>query len=145
MKKLISLIIILTFGYYLLKAQTNLTTKTIASNLDTPWEILWGSDNFIWVTERLGKISRIDPNSGLVSEVILIADALESGEGGLLGMVLDPDFSTNNHFYVGYNYFAPGYDYREKIVRFTYNPSTGKAEIGRATPKRLSPVVVMAA
>ena len=126
--KIINILMVFLFvGLSVLKAQNNLTTKTIASNLDTPWEILWGPDNFIWVTERLGKVSRINPNTGIISEIIQISDAKEAGEGGLLGMVLDPDFSANNYFYVAYNYFAAGNDYREKIVRFTYNPSTEKA------------------
>ena len=126
MKQGITLFALLIFNWSTLTAQ-NLITKTIASNLDTPWEILWGPDNYIWVSERLGKISRINPNTGEISEVILIADAKEAGEGGLLGMVLDPDFSANNYFYAAYNYFAAGNDYREKIVRFTYNPATEKA------------------
>jgi len=117
------LIIVLTT----LNAQNNLKTRTVATNLDTPWEILWGPDDFIWVTERMGKISRINPNTGAVSEVIQIADVREVGEGGLLGMAIDPDFSENYYFYVGYNYYASGNIYREKIVRFTFNPTTGKA------------------
>ena len=43
-------------------------------------------------------------------------------------MVLDPDFLTNNFLYVGYNYYAAGNKYSEKIVRFTYDPSSGKAD-----------------
>lgn len=127
MKQFVTIIVLCLLSSQILKAQNNLTTKTIANNLDTPWEILWGSDNFIWATERFGRISRINPNSGEVLEVISIDDSEEVGEGGLLGMVIDSDFLTNNFFYVAYNYFATGNDYREKIVRFTYNPSTGKA------------------
>ncbi|HSO87599.1 MAG TPA: PQQ-dependent sugar dehydrogenase [Draconibacterium sp.] len=127
MKTLILISALLIIGLENAKAQNNLKTRTVATNLDTPWEILWGPDNYIWVTERLGKISRINPENGAVSEVILISEAKEVGEGGLLGMVTDPDFSVNNYFYVAYNYYAAGNDYREKIVRFTFNPSTGKA------------------
>jgi len=121
------LLVLLLFGFSTLQSQNNLKTRTVATNLDTPWEILWGPDNYIWVTERVGKISRINPNSGAVSEVLKVTDAAEVGEGGLLGMILDPDFSANNYFYIAYNYLAAGNDYREKVVRFTYNPSTGKA------------------
>ncbi len=128
MKRIISLLVLSIFSFSFLQAQQNLITKEIATNLDTPWEILWGPDNFIWATERQGKVSRINPNTGEILEVVLISDARESGEGGLLGMVLDPDFNTNNYFYVAYNYLAVGNDYREKIVRFSYNPSSGKAD-----------------
>jgi aldose sugar dehydrogenase len=127
MKTLILISAFLFIGLETTIAQNNLKTRTVATNLDTPWEIIWGPDDFIWVTERIGKISRINPGTGVVSEVIQISDARESGEGGLLGMVINPDFQTNNYFYVAYNYFATGNVYREKIVRYTYNPSTGKA------------------
>ena len=127
MKRNIVLLALLMCGFSSLQSQNNLKTRTVAANLDTPWEILWGADNYIWVTERTGKISRVNPNSGAVSEVLIVADVTEISEGGLLGMILDPDFSTNNYFYIAYNYFAAGNDYREKIVRFTFNPSTGKA------------------
>jgi glucose/arabinose dehydrogenase len=127
MKTFILISVLLIIGLTTSNAQNNLKTRTVATNLDTPWEIIWGPDDFIWVTERMGKISRINPNTGAVSEVIQIADVREVGEGGLLGMAIDSDFTANNYFYVVYNYYASGNIYREKIVRFTYNPSTGKA------------------
>ena len=127
MKTIVIHLVFILLVFKTLNAQTNLQTKVIAANLDTPWEILWGPDNFIWFTERSGKISRLNPGSGEVSEVIQIADAREVGEGGLLGMVLDPDFLSNSFLYVGYNYYATGNQYSEKIVRFTYDQSSGKA------------------
>jgi len=128
MKTFILISALLIIGLENVKAQNNLKTRTVATNLDTPWEIIWGLDDFIWVTERPGKISRINPVTGAVSEVIQIFDVREVGEGGLLGMAIDPDFNANNYFYVSYNYNASGNIYREKIVRFTYNPATGKAD-----------------
>lgn len=128
MKKILALILVLHGCMSDTFAQNNLHTRTIASNLDTPWEIIWGPDNYIWFTERQGTISRVNPETGAVSEIINIADVHEVGEGGLLGMVLDPDFSENNFFYVAYNYNAVGNDYREKIVRFTWHPETETAD-----------------
>ena len=49
--------------------ETPIDTLTVASKLDTPWEILWGPDDHIWITERYGRISRLDPNSGAITEV----------------------------------------------------------------------------
>ncbi|MBK6283085.1 MAG: PQQ-dependent sugar dehydrogenase [Draconibacterium sp.] len=128
MKTIVILVTLIALLIKTANAQTEFHTKTIAANLDTPWEILWGPDNFIWFTERSGKISRVNPDTGEVFEVIQIADAREVGEGGLLGMVTDPDFLTNNYFYVAYNFYAAGNNYREKIVRYTFNPATGKAD-----------------
>ena len=128
MKKAVFLLLILFSGFTYAKAQTNLTTKNIATNLDTPWEILWGPDNYIWFTERQGKVGRVNPATSEVFEVISISEVSEVGEGGLLGMTLDPGFPDSSYFYVAYNYYADENNYREKIVRFTYHPETGKAD-----------------
>lgn len=100
-----------------------LEEKVLAQNLSHPWEILWGPDNFIWMTERGGRISRVNPGSGEVTPVYTIPDVQSAGEGGLLGMVLHPSFTANPHVYVTYNYNSAS-GYREKIVRFTYNGTT---------------------
>ena len=95
----------------------------IAQNLNFPWEILWGPDNNIWMTERGGKISRLNPTTGAISAVITITEVVSNGEGGLLGMVLHPNFSTTPHLFVVYNYNTSA-GYKEKVVRYTYNGTT---------------------
>ena len=95
----------------------------IAQNLNFPWEILWGPDNNIWMTERGGKISRLNPATGAISAVITITEVVSNGEGGLLGMVLHPNFSTTPHLFVVYNYNTSA-GYKEKVVRYTYNGTT---------------------
>ena len=39
---------------------TLLTARVVDNSLMIPWEILWGPDDHIWVTERRGRIIRID-------------------------------------------------------------------------------------
>jgi len=95
--------------------------SVIVQGLNFPWEILWGPDNFIWMTERGGKISRVNPATGTVSLLHTINEVVANGEGGLLGMVLHPNFSTTPHVFVAYNYNSGGY--KKKIVRFTYTGS----------------------
>lgn len=95
--------------------------SVIVQGLQFPWEILWGQDNHIWMTERGGKISRVNPATGSVTLLHTISEVVATGEGGLLGMVLHPDFSANPYVYVAYNYNSGGY--KEKIVRFTYTGS----------------------
>lgn len=96
-----------------------LKDSIIAEGLNFPWEITWGADNFIWITERGGKISRINPATGVVTLLHTVAETATNGEGGLLGMALHPNFSTSPHVFVAYNYNSGGY--KEKIVRFSYN------------------------
>ena len=39
--------------------------RVVATGLEAPWEITWGPDGMLWVTERMGKrIVRVDPASG---------------------------------------------------------------------------------
>jgi aldose sugar dehydrogenase len=95
-------------------------TRTVKSGLNFPWEILWGKDNHIWMTERNGKISKIDPLNGNTVFSYSIPDVFAQGEGGLLGMVQHPDFINNGQFFVVYNYNKNSV-YTEKVVRFTYS------------------------
>lgn len=92
----------------------------LTQNLTFPWEILWGPDNQIWMTERGGKISKVNPATGAVTPLLTISEVVSNGEGGMLGMVLHPDFNTTPHLFVVYNY-NNGSNYREKVVRYTYN------------------------
>jgi len=97
--------------------------SVLVQNLSYPWEILWGPDNYIWMTERPGRISRINPESGAVTPLITISEVVTNNEGGLLGMVLHPGFPGTPYVYVVYNYTNAG-NYLEKVVRYTYNGSS---------------------
>jgi glucose/arabinose dehydrogenase len=106
-------------------APGNLQTKVLNNTLNFPWEILWGPDDFIWFTEREGRVKRMNPATG---EVILVATISEVATftdfNGLLGMALHPDFNSNPHVYLVYNYVGAGGAYLEKIVRYTYDGTT---------------------
>ena len=110
----------------------------LAAGLEGPWELTWGSDNMLWVTERTGKrITRIDPATGQRKVAITIDEvSAPGGQDGLLGMALD---LANNYVYAGYTYVdrskgenpavtgkPPAYRYLYgKIVRFTYDKASG--------------------
>ena len=100
-----------------------LKDSVIASNLNFPWEILWGPDNHIWMTERGGKISRLNPATGAITPLLTINEVQSNGEGGLLGMALHPQFPATPHVFVVYNYDS-GSGYKEKVVRYSYNGTT---------------------
>lgn len=97
--------------------------QVLTQNLNFPWEIIWGPDGMIWMTERGGKISRVNPSDGSSTLLHTISEVKSMGEGGLLGMVLHPDFNSNPYVYVAYNYDRSGV-YTEKIVRFTYSANS---------------------
>ena len=103
--------------------------RVVKQNLQHVWEIVWGPDDHIWFTEREGKVSKMDPSNGTIAFSSTINEVATSGEGGLLGMALDPDFLSNGFLYIVYNYNG-GSGYREKLVRYTFvnnaitNPTT---------------------
>lgn len=97
--------------------------RVVKQNLQHVWEILWGPDDHIWFSEREGKISKMDPSTGNIVFSSTINDVVASGEGGLLGMALHPDFINNGLLYVVYNY-SSATGYREKVVRYTFVNNT---------------------
>ncbi len=48
-------------------------------DISRPWEILWGPDNHIWMTERGGRISRVDPKTGELKPLLTLPDIVASG------------------------------------------------------------------
>lgn len=97
--------------------------SVLVQNLSHVWEITWGPDNFIWMTERGGRVSRVNPVTGAVIPLLTIPGVVSNGEGGLLGMALHPDFSTTPQVFIAYDY-NNGTGYHGKIVRYIYNGTT---------------------
>ena len=109
---------------------TTVTASALAGNLTTIWELAWGPDNFLWMTERGGRLSRVNPATGQVLPVLTIPDVTETNESGLLGMVVmdscpmcTPPFSTYWVFVV-YTYTDQG-TLKEKLVRYSYRSPGG--------------------
>lgn len=98
----------------------DIKTEILTQSLIFPWELVYGPDNYIWFTERDGKISRLNPLNGVITLVHTITEVNSIGEGGLLGMALHPQFTANPYVYVVYDY-GTGNNYRGKVVRFTFN------------------------
>lgn len=98
-----------------LAQEPGLRVETLVSGLDTPWDLAWGPDGLIWVTERGGRISRVDPASGKVTAVGEI-EVREQGEAGLMGMAFHPDFAEEPWIYLAHSYGAGG-GIRNRLVR----------------------------
>ena len=74
---------------------TTLTEREVIGGLDVPWEIKWGPDDYIWVTERSGIVSRVNVESGEQYIILNLASQLyDQYESGLLGMEIHPDFNN---------------------------------------------------
>lgn len=97
------------------------TISVVAENLDTPWSIVFLPDSSMFVTERSGRVRRIDKSGKLdPAPVATIPKVKEVGEGGLLGITIHPNFSVNNYVYLYYTYSSNGSNTRNRVVRMTY-------------------------
>ncbi|GGH75949.1 PQQ-dependent dehydrogenase (s-GDH family) [Filimonas zeae] len=102
--------------------------KTVARNLSDPWEITYGPDKHLWITEARGyRVSRIHPRTG-EKQILLnlsnrknfqrydvIADSLDGGkpwpQSGLMGMAVHPLLQKGMPYvYVAYLYYFEGAD-----------------------------------
>lgn len=81
------------------KTQTAFTSKVITSDLKNPWGVVSLPDGKLLVTEKAGNI-KIVTNTGTVSAPLGGVPKVNSkGQGGLLGITLDPDFAQNRMIY----------------------------------------------
>lgn len=106
-----------------------LDAEVVATNLDTVWELSWGPDGRVWVTERGGRISRMDPQSLAMTQVAQLP-VNEAGEGGLMGLAFHPDFASQPWVYVSHTYAAQGGSPRNRVVRMRFDgASLGAPEV----------------
>lgn len=98
-------------------------TSMVVGKLFVPWEIIWGPDNYIWFTQRDGKVCRLDPVAKTYKVILKISDVVQQSESGLLGMALHPNFQDSAYVYLVYNYLS-GSTIKERLVRYTYSPDT---------------------
>jgi len=90
---------------------------TVATGLDSPWGLAPLPDGDLLVSSRdEGTVSRIDGDSGRVTELGSVPGVDAGGEGGLLGIAVSPDFAEDRYVYA---YFTSASDNR--IVRMLYD------------------------
>ena len=115
-----------------------------STGMNSPWEVLYGPDDSLWVTESHGyKIYKIHPgNKG--SRVVLDMNGLKDftsatanpwPQGGLMGLAIHPGFYSGKPWvYIAYVYHLIGCSddgagtrcsYNTKIVRYKYSFANG--------------------
>lgn len=124
--------------------------RVISRGLADPWELVYGPDHHLWVTESKGyRVLRIDPETGKQSVILNLNnerkfpryDTLKTGgkpwpQGGLMGMAHHPMFLAGKPYvYLAYLYAFEGADkpgkgcelhfkgcfFKTKIVRYEYD------------------------
>lgn len=102
----------------------NIHVETYIQGLDVPWELAFAPDGRIFVTERPGNI-RVVENGTLLQEPWINLDVAAVGEGGLLGLALDPNFSQNHYVYVAFTYNSAA-GVKNRLVRLQEDTNARK-------------------
>jgi len=100
-----------------------------------PYEISYGPNDSLWVTERVGKkVVVVSPVNGGRRTVLTLTSVVyqSGGQDGLMGLAFHPNFglSTNEDYvYLSYTYDndpGAGVQRRTKITRYTYTWNTSR-------------------
>lgn len=102
-----------------------LRVEVVAENLQVPWAIDFASDGRIFFTERPGRV-RVIQDGRLLPEPWATLPVAAVGEGGLLGLALDPQFERNRYVYVYYTYRYDQGQLRNRVVRLTDRDGRGQ-------------------
>jgi glucose/arabinose dehydrogenase len=89
----------------------------VAAGLSIPWAVAFAPDGRIFITERAGRL-RVIENGELRAEPLAVVPVEAIGEGGLMGLALDPAFADNGRLYLMYTY-SEGGQIRNRVSRFT--------------------------
>lgn len=77
---------------------------TIADGLRNPWSVAFLPDGKMLVTERVGYLRLVGTDGKMLPQALGGLPAVDNrGQGGLLDVALDPNFSTNQLIYWSYS------------------------------------------
>src|ERR1700726_560884 len=79
-----------------------LLVETVASGLDHPWSLAFLPDGRMLVTERPGRLRILDHDGKLSPPVEGVPVVAAVGQGGLLDIVLAPDFKESRVVYFSF-------------------------------------------
>lgn len=81
------------------KTKTPLEVKVIAQGLKRPWGIAILPDGRLLITEKIGAMKIITPSGSVGEPITGLPEVNSVGQGGLLGLTVDPDFTKNRMVY----------------------------------------------
>lgn len=148
------LLLSVIFFYFPAIAQNEPFTRTVLNEkpgagyrLAHPFDIVYGPDDHLYITEKVGRILRVDTSTGARQVILDIRGsvtlniardwsgvATSIGQNGMLGLALHPGFlqgTNQDSIFVAYSYNANNI----RIVRYKYN--------GGASPSLTNPTILI--
>lgn len=141
--KYLSCFVFIFFSITQVQSQT-FERSELPTSLTYPWEIIFGPDDYLWVSEDGGKVSRVHPETGDKTIVYTAPDyfggsPLENSilcpnlsiGAGTLGMALHPDFTDQESAFIYFVYSynsgtstSPSTQFRIKRLTWDANSNT---------------------
>src|SRR3990167_10736038 len=94
-----------------------------AQNLEVVWAMTFLPNGNLLATERKGTVNLID-DDGNASRIFTLDNVLQTGESGLHGIALHPDFESNQFVYLYYTYRGGGDGTQNRVSRFRFDDKT---------------------
>jgi glucose/arabinose dehydrogenase len=119
------------------KTSTPYKVEKLTEKIGKPWAVVPMNDGRLLITEKSGYMMVMDANGKLVKKIIGFPEVDDNGQGGLLDVALDPDFTKNKTIYWSFSEKQPGGNLMA-VAKGQLNELAGKIDnpvvIFRATP-----------
>ncbi|SEK69823.1 Glucose/arabinose dehydrogenase, beta-propeller fold [Roseateles sp. YR242] len=89
------------------KAEPEIPLQTLTTSLERPWGVAQLPGGDLLVTQKNGTLVRLTSSGKTVATISGVPSVLDSGQGGLLGIAIDPDFAAGSPW-VYLSYSEPG-------------------------------------
>src|SRR3989344_5422452 len=97
--------------------------EEVVRGLHVPWSMVFTSADRFLVTERNGAIREVLNGALNPAPLIRLDEVVETGESGLMGITIHPDYSTNKYVYACMTYQGTA-GMADKVERFIDNGSS---------------------
>ncbi|MDN3517299.1 PQQ-dependent sugar dehydrogenase [Aquisalimonas lutea] len=82
--------------------QHTFRVTTVTDGLEHPWAVAFLPDGRLLITERPGRLQLVEPDTGERTRVRGVPEVAARGQGGLLDVILHPDYDDNGWLYLSY-------------------------------------------
>jgi glucose/arabinose dehydrogenase len=108
------------------RQQTNLHVEVLAKGLEHGWDVGFLPDGKLLVTQRPGRLSLVDGTTATDVSADL-SEVYARGEGGLMGMVVHPDFAQTRRFTMCHTHQEGGKAVDIRLTTWTLSPDERSA------------------
>lgn len=119
---LLAIALLLAAGAASCRPEPRLAVTTVVSGLANPWDISFAPGGDMFFTERAGRIN-VRTAAGARRVLATPSDVRAVGEGGMMGIAVDPAYATNRRIYTC-QLSAAGGALDVRVVRWQVNSGT---------------------